>query len=278
MSLTGCAFSFFGYGERRAEWRDKEERACMMAGAVRETPWIQRAKGVDGKGACGIDRPLKVSALANGGVALGPTATINCPMTATVERWLGNAVQPAAMAWFGSPVVSIKQISAYACRSKNNEAGASLSEHAFGNALDVAGFMLADGRVVEVQSGWNGDDPNGRGFLREVLAASCTYFKTVLGPGVKYHGDHFHLDLAHHNKTGTSRYCRPKMDGLPPRPGYGGLVAGMGGGIDALISGYAPGELLDTPPASLIANEFRDPFGVFDGTVEDPAYTDYTDH
>lgn len=277
LTLAGCAFNFFGYGERRAEWRDQEERACMMAGAVRESGWIQRVKRVRDRGTCGIDRPLQVSGLAGGRVSIGPTATINCPMTAAVERWLAQSVQPAAIAWFGSPVVSIKQISAYACRTKNSKRGASLSEHAYGNALDVAGFQLADGRSVSVLKGWNGDDANGRGFLREVLAASCSHFKTVLGPGVKYHADHFHFDLARHNKAGTSRYCRPKLDSIPARPSQGGFIAGLGGGIESLISGYADENQLSSPPASVL-QEFADPFGVFDGTVEDPGYTEYSDH
>jgi len=57
-------------------------------------------------------------------------------------------VQPAALHWFRQPVVGIKQISAYSCRGMNGNAYAHISEHAFGNALDIAEFELADGRKV----------------------------------------------------------------------------------------------------------------------------------
>ncbi len=55
-------------------------------------------------------------------------------------------VQPSAMRWFNPPVVEIRQISAYSCRGMNGQIDARISEHAFGNALDIASFTLADGR------------------------------------------------------------------------------------------------------------------------------------
>ena len=272
LALAGCAFSFFGY-ERRAEWRDGEERACLINRDVRATAWIVADRKIDGKGPCGIYRPLSVTALDDGTVGIGPQATLNCPMTASVEHWLDEAVQPAAVAWLGAPIVEIKQISSYACRPKNNEAGESLSEHAFGNALDVAGFRLQDGRTILVKRDWNGD-PNAQGFLREIFAAACERFKTVLGPGVKYHGDHIHIDLAHHNSVGTSRYCRPVPVVSPPRraPIRGRFVnAGL---LDWNRTGSIgptsePGDLLATPPPDVIANELSDPFGVYDGNPDD---------
>ncbi len=46
--------------------------------------------------------------------------------------------------------VEIKQISAYSCRGMNGNPHAHISEHAFGNALDIAAFTLADGRRITV--------------------------------------------------------------------------------------------------------------------------------
>ena len=231
--LAGCALNFFGGPERRAAWRDQEERVCTKSRVVAASAFVQPVRQINDRGACGIARPLKVSAMASGRVRIGPTATLNCPMTAAVEAWMDQSVQPAATAWFGVPVVEIRQISDYACRSKNNQRGESLSEHAYGNALDVAGFTLANGRAVTVKGDWNGD-VYARSFLREVFAAACQRFKTVLGPGVQYHGDHFHLDLAHHGGDGMSHYCRPTPDGLPPlRPPTGGdLIARGRGNLD----------------------------------------------
>src|SRR6202011_4115989 len=80
-----------------------------------------------------------------GPVAVKPTATLACPIVSVLDRWLADSVQPAAMRWFGQRVVEIKQISAYSCRGMNGNANAHISEHAFGNALDIAAFTLADG-------------------------------------------------------------------------------------------------------------------------------------
>lgn len=130
-----------------------------------------------------------------GPVTLKPTATLACPIVSALDGWLSEAVQPAAMRWFGARVVEIKQISAYSCRGMNGNSNAHISEHAFGNALDVAGFTLADGRYISVQNGWKGL-PEEQGFLRDVQGAACQRFTTVLAPGANiYHYNHIHVDL-----------------------------------------------------------------------------------
>ena len=130
-----------------------------------------------------------------GPVGIKPTATLACPIVSVLERWLADSVQPAAQRWFGARVVEIKQISAYSCRGMNGNPNAHISEHAFGNALDVAAFVLADGRRITVKDGWHGM-PEEQGFLRDVQAAACQQFNTVLAPGSnRYHYDHIHVDL-----------------------------------------------------------------------------------
>jgi hypothetical protein len=87
------------------------------------------------------------SVSAFGQVSMKPAATLACPIVSALDRWLSDSVQPAAMRWFGVRVVEIKQISAYSCRGMNGNPHAHISEHAFGNALDIAAFTLADGRA-----------------------------------------------------------------------------------------------------------------------------------
>src|SRR4029079_15614235 len=89
-------------------------------------------------------------------IEVKPMATLACPILSALDRWFANAVQPAAQKWFNQPVVEIKQISAYSCRGMNGQAGAPISEHAFGNALDIAAFVLADGHRITVKGGWKG--------------------------------------------------------------------------------------------------------------------------
>jgi hypothetical protein len=70
-----------------------------------------------------------------------------------------------------------------------------LSEHAFGNAIDIGGFRLADGRWVRVTSWRNGGAE--QAFLREVAQGACRHFTVVLTPeSDTAHQDHFHLDLS----------------------------------------------------------------------------------
>ena len=142
-----------------------------------------------------------------GPVEVSPPATLACPIVAALDQWIATAVQPAAMRWFRQPVVEIKQISAYSCRGMNGNSNAHISEHAFGNALDIAEFDLADGHVVSVQYGWRGS-PQEQGFLHDVQSAACDQFSTVLAPGANvYHYNHIHVDLM--RRTSGRRICEP---------------------------------------------------------------------
>jgi extensin-like protein len=142
-----------------------------------------------------------------GPVAVRPAATLACPIVSVLDRWLADSVQPAAQRWFGARVVEIKQISAYSCRGMNGNPSAHISEHAFGNALDIAAFTLADGRRITVKDGWHGM-PEEQGFLRDVEAAACQQFTTVLAPGSNvYHYDHIHVDLM--RRASRRTICEP---------------------------------------------------------------------
>ncbi|XIA64636.1 extensin family protein [Bradyrhizobium sp. TZ2] len=147
------------------------------------------------------------SVSAFGQVSMKPAATLACPIVSALDRWLADSVQPAAMRWFGVRVVEIKQISAYSCRGMNGNPHAHISEHAFGNALDIAAFTLADGRRVTVKGGWRGV-PEEQGFLRDVHATACQQFNTVLAPGSNsHHEDHIHVDLM--RRASGRTICRP---------------------------------------------------------------------
>lgn len=142
-----------------------------------------------------------------GATAVQPAATLACPIVSALDTWFAGGVQPAAMKWLGAPVAEIRQISAYSCRGMNGQRGAPISEHAFGNALDIASFTLADGRKITVKDGWRGS-PEEQGFLRDVHAAACQQFSTVLAPGSNaFHYDHIHVDLA--RRASGRQICNP---------------------------------------------------------------------
>ncbi|MCA1529297.1 MULTISPECIES: extensin family protein [Bradyrhizobium] len=142
-----------------------------------------------------------------GPVAIKPTATLACPIVSELDRWLADTVQPSAMRWFGVRVAEIKQISAYSCRGMNGNSRAHISEHAFGNALDISAFVLADGRRITIKDGWRGM-PEEQGFLRDVQAGACAHFTTVLAPGSNvFHYDHIHVDLM--RRASRRLICQP---------------------------------------------------------------------
>ena len=128
---------------------------------------------------------------------------MTCPLARQFARWSREAVQPAASRFLRSPIRRIETFGTYACRGVNGQAGARLSEHAYANAVDVAAFVLADGRRITVAEHWNGDDENARRFLRTVHEAGCRRFSIGLGPDSDaYHYNHFHFDM------GRGPYCR----------------------------------------------------------------------
>jgi hypothetical protein len=111
-------------------------------------------------------------------------------------------IQPAAQRDFGEDLVSIAQASAYVCRPRNGTL--KLSEHAFGNALDIASLVLSKGSRIDVKAG---GDAKHTDFLADLRTAACGPFKTVLGPGSNAdHATHLHLDLAPRRNGGT--YCK----------------------------------------------------------------------
>jgi hypothetical protein len=165
-------------------------------------------------------RPLPALGPARGQMSTGtiqpatvtPAATLSCPIVSALDKWVSDGVQPAAMRWFGAQVTEIRQISAYSCRGMNGAGGHGVSEHAFGNALDIAGFTLADGRKIVIKNAWRSGTPEEQGFLHDVQLFACDVFNTVLAPGYNAaHYDHIHVDLM--RRASGRRPCRP--DAVP---------------------------------------------------------------
>ncbi len=256
--LTGCAMFRF---EKREPWRAEAENACITKRLVRISDDVTTTAAIDGPGACGMEHPFRVLAFADGSVRVKTRQTLACPIIPTIDSWFRDIVNPAAQMYFGMPVVELNAGS-YSCRGRNNQRGARLSEHAFGNAFDVMSFKFADGSVVTVKNGWRGTSTE-QEFLREVFVGSCTYFTTVLGPGSdSYHSDHFHLDLARHDSSGQRRYCRPVLK-FTPR-----LIPG----------GNHPPTIASVPALPPIpASRFEDAFAPASGALPSSPTGDYGD-
>lgn len=150
---------------------------------------------------CGISEPVRVREI--DGITLAQPATVNCETALALQDWLNDAVIPT-VGRRGGGVTSLRVVASYSCRTRNNQPGARLSEHATGNAVDIAGIGLVDGSEISVLDDWGGGQ-EGR-ILRQLHEAACGTFGTVLGPDSdRYHRDHFHFDVASYR---SGAYCR----------------------------------------------------------------------
>ena len=164
----------------------------------------EKIRNINEHNGCMVPNAWEVRSL--GTVTFSQPAILNCGMAEPVYSWLEDVVQPTAQRSFGESVVSIDVVASYSCRPRNNRSGAKMSEHGFGNAIDIAGFTLESGRKVTVQQGWWGSSDERR-FLHTVHDRACGEFHTVLGPDSgRDHRDHLHLDLQ--NRENGSTYCR----------------------------------------------------------------------
>lgn len=222
LGLAAAALASCGVAQKpqRPAWRTQRENACLAERRVHPSAYLQISHEVDGPGICGLTQPFKVTALQGGAVSFNSTATLDCPMVAELEDWLTDVVQPAAQARFGMQVTQINSMGSYSCRGMNGQAGAPLSEHSFGNALDIGGFVLADGRQITLVRDWTRGDEQTRAFLMDVHAGACKHFSTVLSPGSNaFHYNHIHVDLAIHGRSGRG-ICKPTPHEIaaPPDP------------------------------------------------------------
>lgn len=162
-------------------------RAVLNRGEVAFT-----ALPPQGEGAC-----ARADRTALDGPAIRPASPqMTCPTAAGVELWLRHTVRPAAQELLGSPLAGIEHLGTYSCRRIGGGDTGNWSEHATGNAIDIAAFVLADGRRISVLRDWDGDAAE-QAFLRRARDGACQSFATVLSPEYNAaHADHFHLDQA----------------------------------------------------------------------------------
>ncbi|MEZ0495945.1 extensin family protein [Sphingomonas sp. IW22] len=127
------------------------------------------------------------------GIPVSGLRSMRCPLARNFSNWVRYAVAPAARQVMGSDLVRIESYGTFNCRPI---AGSKrLSEHGRANAVDVATFVLSDGRRVSVLDGWDGNSREQR-FLRVVFRSACKRFTTALGPEYNSaHANHFHLDM-----------------------------------------------------------------------------------
>lgn len=206
LALAGC----IGGGDRDDKSRrdrradiapsSAELRQCLAkltSDQVRFSPLPDRQFG-GGCQAVGAVQLLEI------GTPVNNLGAMTCPLASRFSDWVRFGVGPAARTMLGSDVVRVDTMGTYACRNVvGGSSSARLSEHARANAVDVAAFVLADGRKIRVAGGWNEGSDEERAFLRRIRESACKRFVTVLSPDYNAaHHDHLHLDM------GGGRLCR----------------------------------------------------------------------
>lgn len=192
------------FRSRKVEKTARENRKRLAQGAVCGDLAIQgeavgRVKGRL-KG-CGLADAVRVRSVS--GVALSTGAVMDCTTANALKSWMERSAKPA-WARKGGGLQGIKVAAHYACRTRNNQKGAKISEHGRGRAIDISGFRLKDGAEVSVLKGWHTRSYSAA--MRKVHAGACGPFGTVLGPNAnRFHRDHFHFDTARYR---SGSYCR----------------------------------------------------------------------
>lgn len=170
--------------------------ACLLDLAILGAQFSQDAPVRDPQQRdCGIDRPITLHAPLPG-IEIPGGAVMRCQTAWHLAHWLRDFVRPATALLPGQPrLVAVEPGSTYQCRATVGNAAENLSEHAFGNAFDLAAFRFADGSRIAIAPRKDEGDLT-EAFQQAVRGAACLHFTTVLGPGSNAaHDDHLHLDI-----------------------------------------------------------------------------------
>ena len=168
-----------------------------------------------GPGECGIDAPVALEAIVLADkrkIGFKPGTALRCDLAAALARWVSEDVVPMLAAQ-NLVLEGITDADAYSCRSRNHVAGAKISEHGKGNAIDLDAFLFAPNKRISLTS------PEAAPFVAQVKASACARFTTILGPGSDgYHNNHIHLDLEDRRTHGTLCQWNLSPAGPPPPP------------------------------------------------------------
>ena len=148
---------------------------------------------------CGLEDGVKITQVS--GIPLSLPATVDCATAQALKTWVDRGIVPA-VGQRGGGVKQLVIAGSYVCRTRNHQAGAKVSEHGRGRAVDLAGIKLANGEVITVAKDWRREAK----ILKAVHKSACGPFGTVLGPqSDRFHDDHIHVDTARYR---NGNYCK----------------------------------------------------------------------
>lgn len=200
-----------------------DRQACKTALARARLDWTPLDDRATGPG-CGFDNAVRIT---HTSARVDAPFSLSCRAALSLALWERHVLQDAALTELGTRVRKLEHFGSYACRNLYGRTMGARSQHATADALDVAAFVMDDGRRVSVANDWQprarhaesrkdaGDidlqalpDSNDRPspearFLHAIHDGACRYFDAVLGPDYNQaHVDHLHFD------RGRARICR----------------------------------------------------------------------
>jgi hypothetical protein len=188
--LAGC-----GGGPERAALSG---RACLARLSAHDISYRPIDIGDPADPHCQVDTAVKISRIH---AAFNHPATMSCALADRLDEFEREVVQPLALDELGSRATRVDHLGSYSCRRQNSRTAGPWSQHAQGQAIDIAGFRLSDGTTVSIERDWNESGAEGQ-FLRHLAHRACRYFSVVLTPDSNAeHYDHLHLDI------GPDRLC-----------------------------------------------------------------------
>ena len=195
----------------RTEDASRDDEACLArlrAANVRfDIPTMPAAA----RASCTIEVPVRLKSVAGHARAIAEVhlpeePVVSCRFGERLAAWLGHLVAPLIAGRTSADLRGVRTGPGYECRNRNGAANGKLSAHAVGQAIDISGFELSNGKLIPVK-------PDGDEAMREVVdsvrTAACGWFTTVLGPGSDAaHTDHLHVDIAMHGASDRYRICQ----------------------------------------------------------------------
>ena len=182
------------------------DTACLVALSKLGTSFAPVSQP-SSSASCQIQTPVQLHSIASkaGSVKLPDQPTVNCAFALKLSNWVNQRAQGLAQNEAGSSIAAIGTGPGFDCRGRNGDISAKMSEHAIGDAVDIVYMTLGNNGQILVKDALNPQSPS-FAFLRDVRAAACLDFATVLGPGANAaHVAHFHIDLE--QRRGGYRLC-----------------------------------------------------------------------
>lgn len=158
---------------------------------------------------CQLSGAIRLTSVATpfGDVGFAGKPTMLCSFARQFSGWVREIAAPLALGYAGQRLAQIETGPGFVCKARYDKPGAIPSEHAKGDAIDIASFVLADKRRVAVKQ-QSADAPLAGDLVHALRMSACGYFTTVLGPGADpAHEAHLHFDSRVHGATPNYRIC-----------------------------------------------------------------------